>query len=257
VLELPVDDWDTWFESQYRFSTVSTSSQIAMKETCVIVLIILLSGSLKLLGQARMLEWPAERQLKKLDNVEVIDSLEKLTWLSCRGSSFSYILRAFDYSAVSNNTSALQDFIERNRGCEAYLALMLLLHAGEHVPPSIQAEILCARLAEFELADEWSWIEPEPKHCMDSYVARHLVSLGDEALPFLKPLLDRQGALTYSISYGSEASSHADGMRLRKCDMASRYVAQILGEQWRLILNFEERAAMIEGLHLSIEARLE
>lgn len=206
-------------------------------------------------GKELPLNWPELN--RKNDSLEKkVSSLEDLSWMSSKGASFYTVATKFDCSEVLMELDDMANFIAQNHGSESYLPLMLLISQQRHVDTQLQAQIMCAYLDDFEYLDEWSWIDDEPLECNDSFVARHLVSLNEDALTFLLPLLQKRTAMQYGLGFGSEGYSHADRLRIRKCDLTARYVSQILGLEWTLHRRIQERDVNIQNLIKAVEKKL-
>lgn len=68
-----------------------------------------------------------------------------------------------------------------------------------------------------------------PESVRSSATSRHVIALGHEALPALRPLLERTAEAPYG---GSEEASIAALHAVRYCDLAAALVAAILGEAY-------------------------
>jgi len=68
-----------------------------------------------------------------------------------------------------------------------------------------------------------------PESVRSSTTSRHVIALGDGALPALRPLLERTEEAPYG---GSEEASIAAMHHVRYCDLAAALVAAILGEPY-------------------------
>jgi hypothetical protein len=111
-------------------------------------------------------------------------------------------------------------------------ALLLLLalrreapEAYAAVPASARAETLAAALREYAVLNDFGYLD-EDGNSYDREAARALLELGTDAVPALRPLLDdlQPGPLA-----GSEESTIAYALGLRRADFAYNYLARILG----------------------------
>ncbi|WP_433289349.1 hypothetical protein ACQPZQ_38630 [Pseudonocardia sp. CA-142604] len=111
-------------------------------------------------------------------------------------------------------------------------ALLLLLalrreapEAYAAVPASARAETLASALREYAVLNDFGYLD-EDGNSFDREAARALLELGTDAVPALRPLLDdlQPGPLA-----GSEESTIAYVLGLRRADFAYNYLARILG----------------------------
>jgi hypothetical protein len=116
-----------------------------------------------------------------------------------------------------------------NPGPTALLLLLALRREAPEayaaVPSSARAETLAAALRERAVLNDFGFLD-EDGNSFDREAARALLELGTDAVPALRPLLDdlQPGPLA-----GSEESTIAYMLGLRRADFAYNYLARILG----------------------------
>jgi hypothetical protein len=181
--------------------------------------------------------------------------IANLAWISLRGALFAFdtdVKLQDVWNQLKGREEKLHAYIVAHPGTESLLAL-LYLHLkdekrGRAVDRALTAQILCAFLSDFEYADDYSWSGMDGAEWQDFELGKLLLASGKDAMPYLLPLLSSQIPVTYTDRLGTEAGMAARRLRLRKCDVVSRYVALILGRPWNLDETHEQRDARIKEL---------
>jgi hypothetical protein len=108
-------------------------------------------------------------------------------------------------------------FALRREAPEAYAA----------VPASARTETLAAALRERAMLNDFGYLD-EDGSSFDREAGEALLELGTDAIPALRPLLDD---LRPAPLAGSEESTLAYMLGLRRADFAHHYLARILGRR--------------------------
>lgn len=177
-----------------------------------------------------------------------VSSLEDLYWLSCKGTSATGFLYRYDWRALTSKREEIARSLSELSATEAFLPYVFLTASGVKVEDAVAARILCARLDDFEVIDEWSIHFMEEKDQVDQVLGKLLTSCGKAAIPYLMPLLKKRVAVYYSSALGTEAYMFAERDKLRTCDLAAKYLSQILGTPWELDLDLAVRDRRIDQL---------
>jgi hypothetical protein len=183
------------------------------------------------------------------------EMIAKLAWISLRGALFAFdtdVKLKDVWNEIKGREEKLHAYVVDHPGTESLLAL-LYLHSKDMkkergVNHALTAQILCAFLSDFEYVDDYSWSGMDGAEWQDLELGKLLLASGKDALPYLLPLLSSQIPVTYTDRLGTEAGMAARRLRLRKCDVVSRYVAIILGRPWSLDESHPQRDARIKEL---------
>ncbi|RBP36576.1 hypothetical protein DES53_11615 [Roseimicrobium gellanilyticum] len=203
----------------------------------------------------------AQGLVAPLPNQKVADDgyddevIAKLAWISLRGALFAFdtdVKLQDVWKQLEGREEKLRVYVVAHPGTESLLALFYLhlknKEKAKEVDHALTAQILCAFLGDFDYVDDYSWSGMDGTEWQDLEFGKLLLASGKDALPYLLPLLSSQIPVSYTDRLGTEAGMAARRLRLRKCDVVSRYVAIILGRPWSLDETHPQRDTRIQEL---------
>lgn len=177
--------------------------------------------------------------------------LQALAKEARQGTTFEALgsLRAVPWSSSMSIEARAE--ISAHPSLRSYLTLMVLRErepgAYARVEALAAAQVLCDALARQPFLDDWGYLDEEGGHEGEATWA--LIELGPAAIPPLAPCLrDR----TRAYLSGSERATMAELHGLRRCDLAARAMARLLGLPPRFDRDVDQRDRWIAQLEQSI-----
>ena len=174
--------------------------------------------------------------------------MDKLIESARKGKSWVESYDLFKTPPTLEETKQSRKYIEQHPGIESYLLLgWLYQHATDkyaQIDGLARAKVLSAGLENVTFLNDFGVLEPEESFFKSSSYA--LLELGEQVIPFLKPILKNDNSAPL---FGSEESQISAMYEYRRKDYAAWLLSNILDQKWSFAPNPKRRDKFIEEIN--------